>query len=300
MPERFRCAIASRDHAEAVTATASTVRRWLVVEQPGPWGRDAVVDSGLPDEVATILRSRARAAGARMLLVRRGRGGAGRRAYTAFSGPGAAWLEAHEVDEAHGLLDIDLTGLETGAGTAGERLDRPIVLTCTNGSHDACCAEFGRPVAAALETLLGDRAWEVSHIGGDRFAPNVLVLPHGLYHGRVTLARVPELAAAVDDGRVWLPGYRGRSIHPFPVQAAEMALRLAGRRDRVDDVEVTGWRERDGVLGVLMTAGGERWEADVATVAHPDAWRLTCQSPDARHPPVHHVTRLDRVGARTP
>jgi hypothetical protein len=300
MPERFRCAVASRDHAEAVSGTASTVRRWLVVEQPGPWGRDAVVDSGLPDEVATVLRSRARAAGARTLLMRRGRGGAGRRAYTAFSGPGEAWLEVHEKDGPDGLLDIDLAGLGAGVGTGGERLDRPIALTCTNGSHDACCAEFGRPVAAALETLLEDRAWEVSHIGGDRFAPNVLVLPHGLYHGRVTLAHVSELARAVDDGRVWLPGYRGRSIHPFGVQAAEIALRAAGRRDRVDGVEVTGWRERDGVLEVRMTADGEGWEADVTTVPHPDAWRLTCQSPDARHPPVHHVTRLDRVAATTP
>ncbi len=298
MAERFRCTVASRRHAEVVSGTASTVRRWFVVEQPGAWGHDAVVTSALPLELARALQAKARRARARLLLIRRGTAASPRHAYTAFSGPGEAWLESHEADDPESFLDIDLGALEAGGSTGGERVDEPIVLTCTNGRHDACCAEFGRPTAAALEVLFGQRAWEVSHIGGDRFAPNVLVLPQGLYYGRATLADVPDLARAVTQGRIWLPGYRGRSIHPFPVQAAEGAVRRARHVDGIDAVEVTGWgrREESGVLEVLLTVQGERWQVDVDTSPHADAWPLTCQSPGTDSPPVHRIAGLAPLG----
>src|SRR4029453_5830608 len=61
------------------------------------------------------------------------------------------------------------------------------------GRHGACCAERGRPVAAALAQAHPEETWEVSHIGGDRFAGNLLVLPNGLYYGRLDPG--PALAA---------------------------------------------------------------------------------------------------------
>lgn len=302
MAERFRCSVASLDRAEPVAGTASTVRRWFVVEQPGPWGIDAIAESGLPSQVASALRTRVRRAGARMLVVRRGAAGTRRRAFTAFSGPGEAWLESHDVGGPEGFLDIDLRAFKAGGSTGGHRVDDPIVLTCTNGRHDVCCAQFGRPTAAALEILLGHRAWEVSHIGGDRFAPNVLVLPHGLYHGRVSATHAPEFARAITDRRVWLPGYRGRSIHPFPVQAAEAAVRHARHIDGIDDVEVIGWRDHDGPnsLRVHVAAEGQRWQVDVDTRPHDEAWSLTCRAPDTAAPPVHQVTRLEPLGPDDP
>lgn len=298
MGERFRCAVASLERAEDLSGTASTVRRWFVVEQPGSWGRDAVLESALPLEIAHELRSRARRAGVRLLLIRRRVDEGPRRAYTALSGPGQAWLESHDVEDPRALLDIDLGGLRPGGGSGGQRRTEPIVLTCTNGRHDACCAEFGRPTAVALETLLGHRAWEVSHIGGDRFAPNVLVLPHGQYYGRVGLAHAPDLARAVTHHRVWLPGYRGRSIHPFPVQAAETALRRARRLDGTDAVQVTGWQDAEDspVLRVQLSAEGRRWRVDVETAPHDEAWPLTCQAPRPATPPVHRVARLVPLG----
>lgn len=296
MPERFRCAVASLDRAEAAAGTASTVRRWFVVEQPGSWGRDAVLESTLPAELARELRGRARRAGVRMVLMRRAVAGPRRRAYAAFSGPGGAWLERHEFEDPRELLAVDLSGIEGGGGTGGAPEPEPLALTCTNGRHDACCAEFGRPVAAALGTLLGDRAWEVSHIGGDRFAPNVLVLPYGLYYGRVTLAQVPDLARAVSEGRVWLPGYRGRSIHPFAVQAAEAAVREARRADAIDAVQVAGWRQQADLLHVDVVADGMRWHVAVETSPNEDAWPLTCRADHEARPPVHRIALLEPAG----
>src|SRR6266536_819344 len=44
----------------------------------------------------------------------------------------------------------------------------------------------GRSLYQALAELAEeDWVWQISHVGGDRFAGNVVVLPEGLYFGRV-------------------------------------------------------------------------------------------------------------------
>lgn len=295
MAERYRCAAASREQAEDTAGTASTVRRWFVVEQPGSWGADAVNESQLPTPVAEALEGASRRVHARLLLVRHAVSGPRRRAFAAFSGPGEAWLEVHEFEDPAELPDIDLTGLAEGSSTGGRRLSAPIVLTCTNGRHDACCAEFGRPVAGTIEAQLGDAAWEVSHIGGDRFAANVLVLPFGIYYGRVTVADVPDLVRAIAQERIWLDGYRGRSVHPFPVQAGEAELRRAQRADRLGDVEVTAWQGDGPTTLVDLELSGEPWRVEVETAPNDSAWRLTCNAGRDARPPVHRITRIEPV-----
>lgn len=67
------------------------------------------------------------------------------------------------------------------------------VLVCTHGSHDVCCGRFGYPLyeelrqryAAESEGKL--RVWRTSHLGGHRFAPNLIDLPEGRYWGRMRL-----------------------------------------------------------------------------------------------------------------
>ena len=46
----------------------------------------------------------------------------------------------------------------------------PLLLVCTHGRRDACCAQFGRPTAMALARRYGTAVWETTHVGGDRFA----------------------------------------------------------------------------------------------------------------------------------
>ena len=99
-----------------------------------------------------------------------------------------------------------------------------LFCVCTHGKHDACCAEKGRPVAAALAAAYPEETWEVSHIGGDRFAGNALVLPYGLYLGRLDPESAVAAAADVLGGRLPLEVLRGRSCLPMAAQAAEIAL----------------------------------------------------------------------------
>src|SRR5262249_30443840 len=118
----------------------------------------------------------------------------------------------------------DLCGLDLTS--PGPALDHPLLLVCTHGKHDRCCARYGRPLHAALrEGLDDDWVWQVSHIGGDRFAGNLVCLPEGLYFGRVGPDDAWPLLEDYLRRRVRLENFRGRSCYPFAVQAAEHRLR---------------------------------------------------------------------------
>jgi len=112
----------------------------------------------------------------------------------------------------------------------------PVYLVCTHGRHDACCAVRGRPVAAALAAAYPERTWECSHIGGDRFAANVVVLPHGLFYGHVPPSRAVELASQYDKGLVVPDLLRGSGAFTPPVQAAQHFAREAGHSPTVDNL----------------------------------------------------------------
>jgi hypothetical protein len=301
--ERFSCARTSWQLREPLLATASHVRRWVLVEQPGSWGGDALLQSALPVAVGEELRRRCRALGARPLLIRRcgGLDEGRRRVFVASSAPGASWLERFDLDDAAEVLDLDLAPLAGDHGVGGRRIEPALLLTCTNGSHDACCAEFGRGVAKALDDHLGERAWECSHIGGDRFAANVVALPQGVYYGRVTVETAVGLAGLHDTGLLSLPHYRGRSIWPFDVQAAETMLRTQLGVDGIDDVVPDRVdRGRPGTVVVDLLARGERWRVELEITPDPRAQHMTCAAPTAGHPPRYALRELAPVAGGAP
>lgn len=296
MSERFSCAEHSHAIGEPVYGTASQVRRWILVEQPGPWGVDAVVDSGLPIDVATRLRSVARAAGARLLLIRRhGRSEVEQRAcFAALSAPDVRRVERFIVDDPADLLAIDWTVLRNWEPLGGEVLDDPLYLVCTNGRHDACCARFGRPVAQALTAALGDQVWESSHFGGDRFAGNVVCLPDGIYYGRVTAVAAAGLIKLHQAGRLDLDHYRGRSFNSFIAQAAEYFVRSQHGLVAVDEVIAGAVDELgDDVFDVTVhTSTGTTLLARVAAEPAPHPQQLTCRSGHEERPPRYRLVEL--------
>ena len=163
-----------------------------------------------------------------------------------------------------------------------------LFCVCTHGRHDACCAERGRPVAAELSRTHPAQTWEISHLGGDRFAANLLVLGAGLDYGRVTPEVAPAIADAHLAGRITPDHLRGRAAFAMPVQAAELAVRRALDVWEVDALRLDSW------------AGGRaRFEVDgdlhevLVTRTLGEAHRLTCSSQPRRPGAVVH----DRAGA---
>jgi hypothetical protein len=298
MTARFSCARAARAADEPLYGTASVVRRWVLVEQPGPWGADAVLESRLPVTVGAALRAHARAAGARLLLIRRHARytPVGHTCYVAVTTRAASHVETRTVDEPEALLDeVDWAALAEGHTVGWDAVDTPLYLVCTNGRHDACCAEFGRPLAAALDATSPQHTWEASHFGGDRFAGNLVCLPHGLYYGRVGPEEAPVVAAAYADGLVALAHYRGRSCDPFPAQAAEWFARRETGVLGIDDLALTAHERvsEDRFRTTFATRAGPYVAVAVRVDHDTPARQLTCRGAVASAP------RYDLVAVET-
>ena len=276
--EAFRCADAAQDRDEPLYGTASFVRRWLLLEQPGSWGRDALTESRLRPNLAQELRARTGAAGVRVILIRRGvRMSTDRRQCYFVRTDGGDLYQGHmELDLADDLLDVDLASLRDGpVPGATERTD-PIFLVCTHGRHDRCCAIRGNQVSREACAHPGADAWECSHIGGDRFAANLVCFPHGLYYGRVEPGRVTGLMDAYGAGSLSLAHFRGRCCHRFPIQAAEYFARRETNTTEIDAIRLIDSAPTSvGVRTVFSLRDGRRVQVEVR-VSKGARHRLTC------------------------
>ncbi|KRA39428.1 hypothetical protein ASD81_07330 [Nocardioides sp. Root614] len=281
---------------EPAAGTASTVRAFLLIEHTGPWGADALLDARLPSGLGEAVARAARTARVRPLLIRRpGRtpDPEGTRVFAAFAGPARPWLETAVLDDPSHLPDLDLVALSEGRSPGLTPYDGRLLCVCTHGRHDACCAERGRPVAAALAAEHPDETWEVSHIGGDRFAANLLVLPDGLYYGRLTPDAALRIARDHDTSRLDLDHLRGRSSYAMPVQLAEIALRRELEETRADALRLVS-RRRDGeVTDAVFDVGGARWRVRVRTTAGAELVQLTCRASRDNPVPAHEVISLE-------
>jgi hypothetical protein len=251
-PLAHRCAVDSLAREEPLAGTAWHARRWLVIEQPGSWGADAVRQSYLDPEVAAVLEANARRRGVRLLLSRRPGwppAGATRRVHLVHSGVETQWTEQLDVDTGDDsrLLGIDLRALAfpdpPGIGDPGPR---SLVLVCTNGRRDPCCADYGRPIVRELGAAEVPDVWEGSHFGGDRFAGNLVFFPEGIYFGRVSAEDALRIVADYRRGLVDLECYRGRSCYEPTVQAAEAYARRELDERRIDGLTVLDAEPRDG------------------------------------------------------
>jgi hypothetical protein len=98
-------------------------------------------------------------------------------------------------------------------------------LVCTNGARDPCCAIRGPAVTQALDRVQPGQVYECSHLGGHRFAANLLVLPDGLCFGRLDARAAIGLANELEAGHLPLEHLRGRTAYEPEQQAAEILLR---------------------------------------------------------------------------
>jgi hypothetical protein len=289
-PSRRLCAELSQEHGESLHATASRVDTWILIEYRGLWAHDAVDGSTLSADVkAYLVAERKRLPHARILFVRRSerRVTDGLVAFVAQAGGQVRALELERYDD---LVGIDLR-------SAGAALDHPLFLVCTHGKHDRCCAKFGRPLYNAVREQVEDAwVWQTSHVGGDRFAGNLVVLPDGVYYGRVEPSEAWSVVEAALERRVHLPCYRGRSCHGFAAQAAELAVREHTGLDGVDDIRVLSIHRGGPGWEAQLEAGGVVYDVEVS-VTEGEPTHLTCSTDRLRRPKRYVAGTLRARGA---
>jgi hypothetical protein len=252
------CSDRSLERGDPLEGTSGYGARWLMVEIDGAWGTHAFFQSRLDPAIGRALVRRAEGAGIRPVAVRRyGRRADERRAQTrwrwalADARPGREHLRWGEVADPAELLDLPLDG------SAGVASDEPVYLVCTHARHDQCCAVRGRPVALTLARAFPEQTWECSHLGGDRFAATMILLPHGLSYGRVTTTDAVALVEQYRAGEIVEEFYRGRSSLTNAAQAAQSFARRAEGETRIDALApLREERRDDGTWAVDLAHSG--------------------------------------------
>jgi hypothetical protein len=282
-PHSAFCSEVARESGELLGATASRVDHWIVVEYRRLWSHDAVAGSGLSEEVKRHLKEQTAAIPrSKLLFVRRSgspRDDPALSVFWGFSPEREATLSCARIDRYEDLLELDFA-------RPGEPVPHPLLLVCTHGKHDRCCARYGRPLYEALRDQADDRwVWQSTHVGGDRFAGNLVCLPEGLYFGRVERDDVWPLLDDYLAGRIFLDRYRGRSCYAFAVQAGERAVREQRGLTGISDLTLVQAAREDGgwTIRFLAEATGTEYVVDVSEEAG-DLTYLTCKASQLRHP----------------
>jgi hypothetical protein len=217
------CSVLAERLGEDHAATAPKARRFLLLEQPGPWrGRNAVTHSDLDAGLAHEILAFADQAGVKVHLIRRSARRATlatRACFLADTRRDGPWLQRYELTDPAEVLDLELDGDPQAAW------HEPLYAVCTHGKRDPCCARRGRPLARAMKAARPEQTWEIGHIGGHRFAATFLTFPKGFAFGRVPAAAGPRIVAALEAGELDLDHLRGRAGDSPVVQAADVFVR---------------------------------------------------------------------------
>lgn len=137
-------------------------------------------------------------------------------------------------------LEAFLDDVQQGRNLAqwsGTPVANPVILCCTHGKKDKCCARFGyatyRRLKAEIES--GDLPidlWESSHLGGCRLAASLISFPSRRKYGRVDSNHTRALLDQEISDRAYLPCYRGSGALAPAQQCAEIgALDWLARHD---------------------------------------------------------------------
>ena len=293
------CAEVSQAADEPLAATASRVEHWLLIEYGGYWPfepLDATIFAGrLREHLATQLRS---LRNSRLCLVKqpgRFRRDRVRVFYGSTPERGGRFFTL-ELEGHPDLLDLDFAAALAGDRAVGAPLEHPLLLVCTHGKRDRCCARYGQPLCEALHRGRSSAwVWQASHVGGDRFAGNIVCLPDGLYFGRVDADDVERLVDSYRIGRIALDRYRGRSCYAFAVQAAELEVRRRTGLDGLHALRLVGSRktdERAWAVEFRTEVAGDVHAVDVTTEWGPETY-LTCRAERPRRARRHVVRAYD-------
>lgn len=257
----------------------------MLIEHRGGWPINGFDGLDLDWRVRSEVFYAAQALRARILLIRRPgrrvREGPGAWGVMHLAGPGrmrqiwGTWRQDSDLLEIIGALE------ECGWSEPPTQPEAvtPVVLVCAHGQHDLCCAVRGRPVAAELTEHWPEYVWECTHVGGDRFAANILVVPDGVYYGNLDAETARDVIADHLHDRIRPDHLRGYTdLSPVDQVAVVETLRRNGPAGRFD-YSVSDASLEDGIWTVTVRGREPEQESltlDIA-VARSDATYLTCR-----------------------
>jgi hypothetical protein len=266
--QRF-CAVESLEAGDPLPGTGTHPQCNLLISWPRKtWSRNLRIANDMAPALVDQIESLV-AGGRRVNLIHRRSWPENRHRLYLF--PENLWLDV-DREALPELLDA-LANRQPLTRWSPESLISSLILCCTHGKKDKCCAKFGYRTYRALAREARQQqspfeVWESSHLGGCRLAASVMVLPALRKYGRISEQDVAPLITQEASGRPYLPCYRGSGRLTPAQQCAEIAVleRLekegVGADLQIDDAVP----QQDGAVVVTVS-----WQAEQASTGQFDA-----------------------------
>ena len=274
--ETLTCCQMSALSGEHLYGTALEVKNWFLLEYSGVWKRDAFAESALSAEVKEHLGGFLSSfEESRVQLIGGPGPGKGSPAfYYAHSSESSPKLYRFEIETYEDLLSIDLPELVSTGEIEKFSCEEKLALVCTHGARDGCCAVAGSRIYKELLKKEGISAWRTSHVGGHRFAGNLVMLPEGIYYGRIDGENLDDVLSSHLRGEIFLDCYRGRSCFSRTSQVSDYFLRKEIQKFGIYDIKWEFEKDNEDYTAVEFGVKGETTIYAIATVVMNDSVKL--------------------------
>ncbi|MEO1096085.1 MAG: sucrase ferredoxin [Cyanobacteria bacterium J06638_28] len=241
--------------SEPLIGTAVTAATFILLETPHPWIKPALLSDGVPESLRQVVKSQlGPESGVRVHLIaneqtatqqqrrmfvfqqvlpslrKRGSQRLARRLVHEYEG----WVIQVDTPEDMAPALSKFLASSAQANRANYTRMAPEqrhLMICTHATHNECCGVYGYPfyqttIARIRELGLTQQIhpWEITHIGGHRFAPTLIDWPQGRYYGNLDETSLMLLLQQKGAIAPLLATYRGWSLLPKPLQVLEAEL----------------------------------------------------------------------------
>lgn len=216
----YYCSLASKHHHEAIWATAPHALFFILIEYNDPFPAD-ITQGNLNKKWLEELERFTKGNKGKLLFIRNGA--------TRTDIMRIIYVDCRQ--KRYFSIEVQKNGLHTiqidqVIPAITEWYTDSFYMVCTHGKKDKCCAKWGLPVYDQLKDQNSDlQVWQCSHVGGHRFAANVLIMPYGIYYGNIEINDITDIVEHNTKAMIYFEKYRGASIYTPLQQAIEAHFR---------------------------------------------------------------------------
>lgn len=277
------CSTLSNRRNDSLIGTATNYNKLLLIEYNKPWTQKAFVDSKIKSLVKKHVTDFINLNNVKLLLVKNQDSNENDiQIFTFNLDPDKNYSNLLVLKKYEDLLTINLNSYFENQIQPTNNL---LYLVCTNGKKDKCCSKFGLPIYQEL-LKRNKNAWQCTHFGGDRFAPNILFLPYSLFFGHITINEVPDFIETVEQNKIYHTKYRGRSIYDNYEQAAEYFLSTHLNNFSINGLKLLDSHKLEEYKSVVLfssRADDLQYEVEIEKRLSEKLEFLTCNANKASH-----------------
>lgn len=213
------CSHSSRQNNEHWLGTASPAQVWIALSHPKPWGATALASIAIGDQNRKHLTSLFSLYNDSRIQIITRTDSKDIILFFAVAFEHDQRLYRIPLESYDQIVNLNWQDIIANKPEYQKYLSSvPIYLICTNDQHDPCCGERGQ--ALFDQYVTDEQVWQCSHLGGDRFAANMVSLPTGSYYRRVDATALNAIIAAEQKKQVQLDHFAGRSCYDRITQVA--------------------------------------------------------------------------------